>query len=230
MSLKYVDSSDIIKQIIATREGAEKIAAAMRRPLELRIAYECLSQHAYTMLDHPIDGDDVVVAEYISNPEIPKNLIAEGRNGLVERAQDLAKAQITTALAADLLKELDARSEASGIPNLDSLFSEESTTGVCLTGAKGVAILSRMSEYKPPIVVEGGRQTNPFGTYKGREIVASRLINELSVYVLDQPNGEMHLRVDVVLEKYGETVGYKVTATTRIRYRPGWTACRYTLG
>ncbi len=117
----------VISEYIKTAAGRAKLAASMIQPLRLRRDYSAVGRKTFLVEQLPdgalpiYDKDPVVTAfvvgeegenilaiqkprrvifplfEIASNPEIPLTQIKERRFDLIERAQDLAKAQIQAA-------------------------------------------------------------------------------------------------------------------------------------
>ena len=117
----------VISEYIKTAAGRAKLAASMIQPLRLRRDYSCVARKTFLVEQLPdgalpiYDKDPDVTAfvvgeegenilaiqkprrvifplfEIASNPEIPLTQIKERRFDLIERAQDLAKAQIQAA-------------------------------------------------------------------------------------------------------------------------------------
>ncbi|MBD3261453.1 MAG: hypothetical protein GF334_07195 [Candidatus Altiarchaeales archaeon] len=142
---------EIISQYIKTAAGRAKLAASMIQPLRLRRDYTSVARKAFLVEQLPdgalplYDKDPNVTAfvvgeegenilaitkprrvifplfEIASNPEIPLTQVKERRFDLIERAQDLAKAQIQAAEDARAFDVMDAVA-ANGFDNLDSSY------------------------------------------------------------------------------------------------------------
>ena len=143
--------SQIISEYIKTAGGRAKLAASMTQPLRLRRDYTSVARKAFLVEQLPdgalpiYDKDPNVTAfvvgeegenilaitkprrvifplfEIASNPEIPLTQVKERRFDLIERAQDLAKAQIQAAEDARAFDVMDAVSQ-NGFDNLGSAY------------------------------------------------------------------------------------------------------------
>lgn len=141
----------IISEYIKTAAGRAKLASSMIQPLRLRRDYTSVARKAFLVEQLPdgalpiYDKDPNVTAyvvgeegenilaitkprrvifplfEIASNPEIPLTQIKERRFDLIERSQDLAKAQIQAAEDARAFDVLDAVSQ-NGFDNLGSAY------------------------------------------------------------------------------------------------------------
>lgn len=141
----------IISEYIKTASGRAKLAASMVQPLRLRRDYTSVARKAFLVEQLPdgalpiYDKDPNVTAfvvgdegenilavskprrvifplfEIASNPEIPLTQVKERRFDLIERAQDLAKAQIQAAEDARAFDVMDAVA-ANGFDNLGSAY------------------------------------------------------------------------------------------------------------
>jgi hypothetical protein len=141
----------IIGDYIKTAAGRTKLAASMIQPLRLRRDYTSVARKAFLVEQLPdgalpiYDKDPNVTAfvvgeegenilaitkprrvifplfEIASNPEIPLTQIKERRFDLIERSQDLAKAQIQAAEDARAFDVMDAVAQ-NGFDNLGSAY------------------------------------------------------------------------------------------------------------
>ena len=141
----------VIGEYIKTASGRAKLAASMIQPLRLRRDYTSVARKAFLVEQLPdgalpiYDKDPNVTAfvvgeegenilaitkprrvifplfEIASNPEIPLTQIKERRFDLIERAQDLAKAQIQAAEDGRAFDVLDAVS-TNGFDNLGAAY------------------------------------------------------------------------------------------------------------
>jgi len=141
----------IIGDYIKTAAGRAKLAASMIQPLRLRRDYTSVARKAFLVEQLPdgalpiYDKDPNVTAfvvgdegenilaitkprrvvfplfEIASNPEIPLTQIKERRFDLIERSQDLAKAEIQAAEDARAFDVMDAVSQ-NGFDNLGSAY------------------------------------------------------------------------------------------------------------
>lgn len=138
---------DIIAEYIKTAGGRAKLAASMTQPLRLRRDYTSVGRKTFLVEQLPdgalpiYDKDPNVTAyvigeeganilaitkprrvifplfEIASNPEIPLTQIKERRFDLIERAQDLAKAEIQAEEDTRVFEVLDAVATA-GFDNI----------------------------------------------------------------------------------------------------------------
>ena len=127
MSVSNAVKAKLISDYISTSGGRQKLAASMTQPLRLRRDYMAVGRKTFLVEQLPdgalpiYDKDPDVTAfvvgeegenilsitkprrvifplfEIASNPEIPLTQIKERRFDLIERAQDLARAQIQAA-------------------------------------------------------------------------------------------------------------------------------------
>lgn len=142
----------IIGEYLKTAAGRAKLAASMIQPLRLRRDYSSVARKAFLVEQLPdgalpiYDKDPNVTAfvvgeegenilaitkprrvvfplfEIASNPELPLTQVKERRFDLIERAQDLAKAQIQAAEDSRAFDILDAVCQF-GFDNLDSNYT-----------------------------------------------------------------------------------------------------------
>jgi len=138
---------DIIQEYIKTAGGRVKLAASMTQPLRLRRDYTSVGRKTFLVEQLPdgalpiYDKDPGVTAyvvgeegqnilaitkprrvifplfEIASNPEIPLTQVKERRFDLIERAQDLAKAEIQAEEDTRVFEVLDAVA-TSGFDNI----------------------------------------------------------------------------------------------------------------
>ena len=129
MSVSNAVKQRVIGELIKTPQGRAKLAASMTQPLRLRRDYASVGRKTFLVEQLPdgalpiYDKDPDVTAfvvgeegqnilavtkprrvifplfEIASNPEIPLTQIKERRFDLIERAQDLARAQVQAASA-----------------------------------------------------------------------------------------------------------------------------------
>lgn len=142
----------IIGEYLKTASGRQKLAASMIQPLRLRRDYTSVARKAFLVEQLPdgalpiYDKDPNVTAfvvgeegenilaitrprrvifplfEIASNPEIPLTQVKERRFDLIERSQDLAKAQIQAAEDGRAFDVLDAVA-SNGFDNLGSDYT-----------------------------------------------------------------------------------------------------------
>lgn len=124
MNVDNATKQRIITQLLDSSEGRRKLAASMTQPLRLRRDYSAVGRKTFKVEQLPDgalpiydkdpdvtayvvgeEGENIVAVtkprrvifplfEIASNPEIPLTQVKERRFDLIERAQDLAKAEI----------------------------------------------------------------------------------------------------------------------------------------
>jgi len=139
----------VISEYLKTAQGRRKIAASMIQPLRIRRDYSSVGRKTFLVEQLPdgalpiYDRDPDVTAyvigeegenilaiqkprrvifplfEIASNPEIPLTQIKERRFDLIERSQDLAKAEIQAAEDDRVFAIMDAIASATTSPNPD---------------------------------------------------------------------------------------------------------------
>jgi len=102
----------LISEYIKTPTGRAKLAASLTQPLRTRRDYTSVGRKTFLVEQLP-DGAKprrviFPLFEIASNPEIPLTQIKERRFDLIERAQDLARAQIQAAEDERVFAVLDA--------------------------------------------------------------------------------------------------------------------------
>jgi len=137
----------IIGDLLRTSQGRQRLAASMTQPLRRRRDYTSVARKAYLVEQLPdgalpvYDRDPDVTAyvvgeegegilavtkstrvlfplfELASNPEIPLTQVKERRFDLIERAQDLAKAEIQAQEDTKSFAIMAAIRDAAGAPN-----------------------------------------------------------------------------------------------------------------
>jgi len=148
---------DIIAEYIKTAGGRAKLAASMTQPLRLRRDYTSVGRKTFLVEQLPdgalpiYDKDPNVTAyvigeeganilaitkprrvifplfEIASNPEIPLTQIKERRFDLIERSQDLAKAEIQAEEDTRVFEVLDAVA-AAGFDNIGATNADVPAT------------------------------------------------------------------------------------------------------
>lgn len=245
----------IIGEYIKTAAGRAKLAASMIQPLRLRRDYTSVARKAFLVEQLPdgalpiYDKDPNVTAfvvgeegenvlaitkprrvifplfEIASNPEIPLTQIKERRFDLIERAQDLAKAQIQAAEDARAFDILDAVSQY-GFDNLDSSYTNaQINTLAPLTPAALIDAFSEVERHDLRVarifmnprdfadVRKWGRdvldietqstllKTGLLATAWGAQIIASRKVPVGYVYVCAEPEflGRIPVRTELTV-------------------------------
>ena len=127
MSISNSVKAKLISDYINTAQGRAKLAASMTQPLRLRRDYMAVGRKTFLVEQLPDgalpiydkdpdvtayvvgeEGENIIAVtkprrvifplfEIASNPEIPLTQVKERRFDLIERAQDLARAQIQAA-------------------------------------------------------------------------------------------------------------------------------------
>ena len=135
--LSNEQKSQVIAQYIGTIEGRQKLAASMQQPLRERRDYSSVGRKTFEVEQLPDgalpiydkdpdvrayavseEGENILgtargtrvifpLFELASNPEIPLSQIKERRFDLIERAQNLGKAQIQAAEDSRVFEVLD---------------------------------------------------------------------------------------------------------------------------
>lgn len=141
----------IISEYLKTNAGRQKLAASMIQPLRLRRDYTSVARKAFLVEQLPdgalpiYDKDPNVTAfvvgeegqnilaiaksrrvifplfELSSNPEVPLTQVKERRFDIIERVQDLGKAQIQAAEDGRAFDVMDAVA-ANGFDNIDANY------------------------------------------------------------------------------------------------------------
>lgn len=239
----------IISEYIKTPQGRAKLAASMTQPLRTRRDYtavgrktflvEALPDGALPIYDKDPDvtayvvgeeGENIVAVtkprrvifplfEIASNPEIPLTQIKERRFDLIERAQDLARAQIQAAEDERVFAVLDTIAEEG----FDSIQVEQEQSVVApISGsvlADAYALIERHDLRVARVFMNArdyadlrkfGRdildiesqaallKTGLMGTLWGAQVIVSRLVPNGVTYVCCEP--EMFGRIPVRTE------------------------------
>jgi len=138
MSVSNAVKAKLISEYIGSAAGRAKLAASMTQPLRLRRDYMAVGRKAFLVEQLPDgalpiydkdpdvtafvvgeEGENIIAVtkprrvifplfEIASNPEIPLTQVKERRFDLIERAQDLARAQIQAAEDERVFTTMDA--------------------------------------------------------------------------------------------------------------------------
>ena len=138
MSVSNAVKAKLISEYIGSAAGRAKLAASMTQPLRLRRDYMAVGRKAFLVEQLPDgalpiydkdpdvtafvvgeEGENIIAVtkprrvifplfEIASNPEIPLTQVKERRFDLIERAQDLARAQIQAAEDERVFATMDA--------------------------------------------------------------------------------------------------------------------------
>ena len=258
----------LISDYIGTSAGRAKLAASMTQPLRLRRDYMAVGRKTFLVEQLPdgalpiYDKDPDVTAyvvgeegenilaitkprrvifplfEIASNPEIPLTQIKERRFDLIERAQDLARAQIQAAEDERVFTVLDAIATSG----FDSLGATNADTAVVapISGAvlaDAFALVERhdlrvarvfmnardyadLRKFGRDILdIETQREllkTGLMGTIWGAQIIVSRLVPVGTVYVCCEPEmfGRIPVRTELTVlsadDPKARTIGFSV--------------------
>jgi hypothetical protein len=251
MSISNSVKAKLISEYIGSQAGRAKLAASMTQPLRLRRDYMAVGRKTFLVEQLPdgalpiYDKDPDVTAyvigeegenilaitkprrvifplfEIASNPEIPLTQIKERRFDLIERAQDLARAQIQAAEDERVFATLDA----VATDGFDSIPGGENPDTAVIAPISGAVLADAFSlierhdlrvarvfmnarDYadlrkfgRDILDIETQRdllKTGLMGTLWGAQIIVSRLVPVGTVYVCCEP--EMFGRIPVRTE------------------------------
>lgn len=268
MSVSNAVKQKIISDYIKTPQGRAKLAASMTQPLRLRRDYSSVGRKTFLVEQLPdgalpiYDKDPDVTAyvvgeegqnilaitkprrvifplfEIASNPEIPLTQIKERRFDLIERAQDLARAQIQAAEDERVFSTLDAVAQngfdSVGIQNPD-IPVVAPVTGAVLADAYALIerhdlrvarIFMNARDYadlrkfgRDILDIESQRdllKTGLMATLWGAQIITSRIVPVGTVYVACEPEffGRMPVRTELTVlsadDPKARTIGFSV--------------------
>lgn len=268
MSVSNAVKQKIISDYIKTPQGRAKLAASMTQPLRLRRDYASVGRKTFLVEQLPdgalpiYDKDPDVTAyvvgeegqnilaitkprrvifplfEIASNPEIPLTQIKERRFDLIERAQDLARAQIQAAEDERVFSTLDAVAQngfdSVGIQNPD-IPVVAPVTGAVLADAfalierhdlRVARIFMNARDYadlrkfgRDILDIESQRdllKTGLMATLWGAQIITSRIVPVGTVYVACEPEffGRMPVRTELTVlsadDPKARTIGFSV--------------------
>ncbi len=257
----------IISEYIKTPQGRAKLAASMTQPLRTRRDYtavgrktflvEALPDGALPIYDKDPDvtayvvgeeGENIIAVtkprrvifplfEIASNPEIPLTQIKERRFDLIERAQDLARAQIQAAEDERVFAVLDTIAE----DGFDSIQVEQEQAVVApISGsvlADAFALIERHDLRVARVFMNArdyadlrkfGRdildiesqaallKTGLMGTLWGAQVIVSRLVPNGVTYVCCEPEmfGRIPVRTELTVlsadDPKARTIGFSV--------------------
>ena len=266
MSVSNSVKAKLISDYISTASGRAKLAASMTQPLRLRRDYMAVGRKTFLVEQLPdgalpiYDKDPDVTAfvvgeegenilavtkprrvifplfEIASNPEIPLTQIKERRFDLIERAQDLARAQIQAAEDERVFATLDAVATAGfdslGVINADipvvaplsgdvlaDAFSlverHDLRVARVFMNARDYADLRKFG--RDILDIETQRdllKTGLMATLWGAQIIVSRLVPVGTVYVCCEPEmfGRMPVRTELTVlsadDPKARTIGF----------------------
>ncbi len=269
MSMTNAVKQQVIGEYIRTPEGRAKLAASMTQPLRTRRDYAAVGRKTFLVEQLPdgaipiYDKDPDVTAyvvgeegqnilaitkprrvifplfEIASNPEIPLTQIKERRFDLIERAQDLARAQIQAAEDQRVFAILDSIATA-GFDSLPAQMNPDIPVVAPLSGAvlaDAFALIERHDLRVARVYMNArdyadlrkfGRdildiesqatllKTGLMATLWGAQIVTSRLVPVGTVYVCCEPEhfGRIPVRTELTVlsadDPKARTIGFSV--------------------
>jgi hypothetical protein len=259
----------IISEYIKTPQGRAKLAASMTQPLRTRRDYTSVGRKTFLVEQLPdgalpiYDKDPDVTAyvvgeegqnilavtkprrvifplfEIASNPEIPLTQIKERRFDLIERAQDLARAQIQAAEDERVFAVLDSIA-AVGFDSIAGGTNADIPVVAPITGAVLADAFSLVERHDLRVarifmnardyadLRKFGRdildiesqaallKTGLMGTLWGAQIIVSRLVPVGTVYVCCEPEmfGRIPVRTELTVlsadDPKARTIGFSV--------------------
>jgi len=259
----------LIGEYIKTPQGRAKLAASMTQPLRTRRDYAAVGRKTFLVEQLPdgalplYDKDPDVTAfvvgeegqnilavtkprrvifplfEVASNPEIPLTQIKERRFDLIERAQDLARAQIQAAEDERVFAVLDSIATA-GFDSLPAQMNADIPVIAPITGqilADAFSLVERHDLRVARIYMNArdyadlrkfGRdildiesqatllKTGLMATLWGAQIVTSRLVPVGTVYICCEPEhfGRIPVRTELTVlsadDPKARTIGFSV--------------------
>lgn len=251
MNISAKQRRETIASLIGNRKGRQILAATMTQPLRLRRDYSAVGRKTFLVEQLPdgalpiYDKDPDVTAfivgeegsniqcvtkprrvifplfEVSSNPQIPVTQIKERRYDLIERAQDLARAEIQAAEDSRVFAIMDSIA-TNGFDSLPGGTNPDIPVVAPLNGsvlADAFSMIERHDLVVSRIYMNAvdyadlrkfGRdildvetqqvllRTGLMGTFWGAQIVTSRLVPAGTVYVCCAP--EMFGRIPVRIE------------------------------
>ncbi len=266
MSVSNAVKAKLISDYIGSAAGRAKLAASMTQPLRLRRDYMAVGRKTFLVEQLPDgalpiydkdpdvtafvvgeEGENIIAVtkprrvifplfEIASNPEIPLTQIKERRFDLIERAQDLARAQIQAAEDERVFATMDAVATAG----FDSLGNVNADIPVVapISGdvlADAYALIERhdlrvarvfmnardyadLRKFGRDILdIETQRdllKTGLMATLWGAQIIVSRLVPVGTVYVACEPEnfGRMPVRTELTVlsadDPKARTIGF----------------------
>lgn len=259
----------LISDFLNTSTGRQKLAASMTQPLRLRRDYMAVGRKTFLVEQLPDgalpiydkdpdvtayvvgeEGENIVAItkprrvlfplfEIASNPEIPLTQIKERRFDLIERAQDLARAQIQAAEDERVFAVLDAIA-TSGFDSIPGGTNADTPVVAPITGAviaDAFGLIERhdlrvarmfMNARDYTDLRKFGRdildpetqrdllKTGLMGTIYGAQIIVSRLVPVGTVYICCEPEmfGRIPVRTELTVlsadDPKARTIGFSV--------------------
>jgi hypothetical protein len=266
MSVNNSVKAKLISEYIGTAAGRAKLAASMTQPLRLRRDYMAVGRKTFLVEQLPDgalpiydkdpdvtayvigeEGENIIAVtkprrvifplfEIASNPEIPLTQIKERRFDLIERAQDLARAQIQAAEDERVFAVLDAIA-ANGFDSVGSVNADipvvAPLSGDVLADAfslierhdlRVARVFMNARDYadlrkfgRDILDIETQRdllKTGLMATLWGAQIIVSRLVPVGTVYVCCEPEmfGRMPVRTELTVlsadDPKARTIGF----------------------
>jgi len=266
MSVSNAVKAKLISDYIGTAAGRAKLAASMTQPLRLRRDYMAVGRKTFLVEQLPDgalpiydkdpdvtayvigeEGENIIAVtkprrvifplfEIASNPEIPLTQIKERRFDLIERSQDLARAQIQAAEDERVFATLDAIATAGfdsvgavnpDIPVVAPLSGDVLADAFSLIerhdlrvarvfmNARDYADLRKFG--RDILDIESQRdllKTGLMATLWGAQIIVSRLVPVGTVYVCCEPEnfGRIPVRTELTVlsadDPKARTIGF----------------------
>tara|TARA_Y100000310_G_scaffold296048_1_gene327962 strand:+ start:983 stop:1855 length:873 start_codon:yes stop_codon:yes gene_type:complete len=269
MSVSNAVKQRVIGELIKTPQGRARLAASMTQPLRLRRDYASVGRKTFLVEQLPdgalpiYDKDPDVTAfvvgeegenilavtkprrvifplfEIASNPEIPLTQIKERRFDLIERAQDLGRAQVQAAEDERVFATLDAVATA-GFDSLPGQTNADIPVIAPISGAVLADAFSLVERHDLRVarvymnardfadIRKFGRdildietqatllKTGLMGVLYGAQIVVSRLVPVGTVYVCCEPEhfGRIPVRTELTVlsadDPKARTIGFSI--------------------
>jgi len=266
MSVSNSVKAKLISDYISTAAGRAKLAASMTQPLRLRRDYHSVGRKTFLVEQLPDgalpiydkdpdvtafvvgeEGENIIAVtkprrvifplfEIASNPEIPLTQVKERRFDLIERSQDLARAQIQAAEDERVFATLDAVA-ANGFDSVGAVNADTAVvapiSGDVLADAfslierhdlRVARVFMNARDYadlrkfgRDILDIETQRdllKTGLMATLWGAQIIVSRLVPVGTVYVCCEPEmfGRMPVRTELTVlsadDPKARTIGF----------------------
>jgi len=239
----------IISDLVKTAGGRAKLAASMVQPLRRRRDYSSVARKAYLVEQLPDgalpiydrdpdvtayvmgeEGENIIAVskslrvlfplfEIASNPEIPLTQVKERRFDLIERAQDLAKAEIQAQEDTKSFAVMNAVKDAANAPNAEIAIAAPLTPAALADAFANIErwdlrvarIFMNAKDYTD--IRKFGRdildietqavllKTGLMAYIWGAQIIVSRIVPPGTVYVCAEPEffGRMPVRTELTV-------------------------------
>ena len=269
MSVSNAVKQRVIGELIKTPQGRAKLAASMTQPLRLRRDYASVGRKTFLVEQLPDgalpiydkdpdvtafvvgeEGENIIAVtkprrvifplfEIASNPEIPLTQIKERRFDLIERAQDLGRAQVQAAEDERVFATLDAVATA-GFDSLPGQTNADIPVIAPISGAVLADAFSLVERHDLRVarvymnardfadIRKFGRdildietqatllKTGLMGVLYGAQIVVSRLVPVGTVYICCEPEhfGRIPVRTELTVlsadDPKARTIGFSI--------------------